>query len=345
MTPTEAGLRRSTAIDVLKGVAIAGVILQHALTPYARHEIYASLHAGLAVPVFVLLTGLNLSRSWSRDSGQNLRASYSSRYLERRLGRLVPPFIVAWLAALMLGGLLDRLAISPQMLVGSFPMPGPGDYYIPVLFQVVLLTPLIAWTMSRRPALMLVVCFAIDAAFELAATRVQPLWSFLSTGGHFRYDVIGLRYLGVLALGIWLGLRARRARELWWIWPFAVLSIAYLLLEQTHWTEQWLGLPPGFERRTNLLAVGLAAAWVLLGLATLDRLWARLAAPVAELGRASYHVYLVQIVWFGVFPEESWPRFALALVACSLIGLAFYRLLPGGLPARRRRSVERPAVS
>ena len=52
------------------------------------------------------------------------------------------------------------------------------------------------------------------------------------------------------------------------------------------------------------------------------------------LGRASYHVFLTQIVWFGAVPEQSLGRFAAALAIVIAIGVVFYRLVPGRWPIR-----------
>lgn len=276
-----------------------------------------------------MVTAMNLSGSLERGGGSRVAELYGRGYLPRRLGRLVPPLAVAWVAALLLAVALGRMALGPQVLLGSFPLPGPGDYYIPVIFQVVALLPLIVWGFRRRPIATVVLLFAADAAFEIAATRV-PSWqgSFASGQHPFPYDVWALRYFGAIALGLWLsrsaGLTARRNL---WILGAAAISLGYLV-----WEHQSPGFPlfsPGFERRTNFLAVGLAAALVMAALRWLPSAPRGPLRVVEELGRASYHIYLVQIVWFGVWPEQSLARFLLAVVGTSLAGIAFMRLVPG----------------
>jgi peptidoglycan/LPS O-acetylase OafA/YrhL len=93
-----------------------------------------------------------------------------------------------------------------------------------------------------------------------------------------------------------------------------------------------LGLGPGFERRTNFLVACYPALLVALGMRWLPASAPRLLQPAVTLGRASYHVYLVQIVWFGALPDQSLGRFVTALAAVVAIGLVFYRLVPGRWP-------------
>jgi peptidoglycan/LPS O-acetylase OafA/YrhL len=334
---------RSEAIDVLKGIAIIGVLLQHALAPEELRSIFTAFHLGLAVPVFVLLTGMNLTGSLQRTGSTSLGQIYTRVYVGRRVGRLLPPLVVAWGASLVLGIALGRLAMSPQLALLSFPMPGPGDYYIPVLLQMVLVTPVVFWAMSKRPGLTIAICFGLDIGFEFIANHVDAATSILGGNSRFRYDVVGLRYFGVLAIGVWIGVRSAEAsRRATWLWVLAVLGVVYLLVERAHGQELWLGMNPGFERRTTVAIAGLAAVWALAGMRVLNGVPRSLRAPLVVIGIASYHVYLVQIVWFGVFPQTSWLRFAVAVVCCCAIGVAFHWALPGGVPdgLRRRHRAE-----
>ena len=60
-----------------------------------------------------------------------------------------------------------------------------------------------------------------------------------------------------------------------------------------------------------------------------------------RLGIASYEVFLVQIVWFGVLPERD-VRYLADVVVCGLLGWALHRVLTpraghqAPAPGRRR---------
>src|SRR4051812_10009720 len=163
------GATRFDQVDLLKALAIAAVVSQHGLPFTDRLETYGSLWTDQAVPVFVVLTGLLLARF--RTVGPlPWRGVGASQYLRRRFARLLIPFGVTWVAALAVGVLIGSIYFGLLTLLGALPIVGPGNYYIPVAIQLVLLTPVVAWACRRWAGPTLVVCLAINVAFEL-------LWS------------------------------------------------------------------------------------------------------------------------------------------------------------------------
>jgi O-antigen/teichoic acid export membrane protein/peptidoglycan/LPS O-acetylase OafA/YrhL len=337
--------QRLDQVDLMKALAVLGVLVQHGLTPGTRRDMLSSLHADQAVPVFVVLTGLLLSR---RVPGR--------AYLGRRLARLLVPFAVIWVAALVAGVLAGSVYLGAQTPLGALPVTGPGNYYVPVALQLALLVPFVTWAYRRAPRATLVACLAADAAFELAWANVGAIERTLGSASEFVYDASALRYLFALALGIWLadGTPPGRHRSRL-LWLGVAVAVAYLVLEQA----LGAGFPlfePGFERRTNFIVACFPALLVALGLRWLPAAAPRALAPAAQIGRASYHVFLVQIVWFGLLPAQSAPRFVAGLAASIALGLVFHRLVPGswtparaGLPSRgagpRAVDLQRPLVA
>lgn len=59
-------MERSLQIDILKGLAIIGVLLQHMLSDMFFHDSYAAFHIKQAVPIFVILMSYNLGLSFKR---------------------------------------------------------------------------------------------------------------------------------------------------------------------------------------------------------------------------------------------------------------------------------------
>jgi peptidoglycan/LPS O-acetylase OafA/YrhL len=322
------GTTRFDQVDLLKALAIVAVVSQHGLPFPDRLDTYGSLWTDQAVPVFVVLTGLLLAR-FRMVGPLPWRGVGASQYLRRRFARLLIPFGVTWVAALAVGVLIGSIYFGILTLLGALPIVGPGNYYIPVAIQLVLLTPVVAWACRRWAGPTLVVCLAVNILFEL-------LWSqagFAHRGGsEFVYDAISLRYLFLLALGVWLTVAAPKTwRDLRWLILGAAVAVVYLLIEHGR-TDMLLGFGPGFERRTNFLVACYPALLVALGMRWLPASAPRLLQPAVTLGRASYHVYLVQIVWFGALPDQSLGRFVTALAAVVAIGLVFYRLVPGRWP-------------
>lgn len=326
-----AGGRRFDQIDLLKALAIVAVVSQHGLPFSERLDSYGSLWTDQAVPVFIVLTGLLLAR-FDKVGPLPWRGLDAPGYLKRRAARLLVPFSVTWVAALAVGLLVvGSIYLGALTLLGALPVVGPGNYYIPVAVQLVLLTPAVAWAMRRWVGPTLVVCLALNVGFELVWTRAGLVHGGSSA---FVYDAISLRYLFLLALGVWLAVAAPRTwRDLRWLLVGAAVAVAYLLVEHGH-TGALLGFAPGFERRTNFIAACYPVLLVALGLRWLPASAPRALKPAVTLGRASYHVFLTQIVWFGAVPEQSLGRFAAALAIVIAIGVVFYRLIPGRWPIR-----------
>jgi peptidoglycan/LPS O-acetylase OafA/YrhL len=311
-------------IDLLKGVAMLGVIALHALTSDELHDAWGPLHFGQAVPIFLVLMALNAAGSLRRRGpGASLGGLLTRDYLAGRARRLLVPFAVVWVAALVLGAIEDDLDFGPTTFVGVLPLTGPGNYFVTIAFEFVLVFPLVYWAFRRAPVATIAACFALDAAFELIAPHVFE-------GAYpFAYDAAILRYLGQIALGLWIaehtGLTDRRNR---WVLVLAAGSLAYLVAErESPAAFDWLR--QDFGTTTNFLAAPYAAALVLLGLRLLpERAGSPPVRALAAIGRASWHIFLVQIVWFALVDARGADSYALHAAGSCAIGYALYRYIP-----------------
>jgi peptidoglycan/LPS O-acetylase OafA/YrhL len=332
--------RRLDSIDILKALAIAGVIVQHGLPGADRREIFEALHLGQAVPVFIILTGVNLAMAAARRGHRTLGELASRSYVQSRLARLLGPLAVLWIVSLAVGLLEHDLYLGLLTPFGALPFHGPGNYYIPIAFEFVALFPFAYWAFVRWPRATLVAFVVVDAGFEVLANHVLHTQTRVSPGAaSYLYDVCGLRYLAVFALGLWLSVDAGlTARRNGWVLAAGAAGAVYVVLEDLRWRTFPL-FEPGFERRTNVLAAGYAACLVMVGLRFLPALaggrWSR---GLAAVGRASYHIFLVQILWFGLFPDLSVAATLIALAVCIPAGIAYQRLVPGGVVGRRVRA-------
>ena len=105
---------RIGAIDGLRAVAIAGVVLYH-LRP-------SPLPGGfLGVTVFLVITGYLATRSVERRIARGGAFSYG-RYLAGRLARLLPPVLAA-IALTALGTYLSSPGLLPKVQAASTQTP------------------------------------------------------------------------------------------------------------------------------------------------------------------------------------------------------------------------------
>ncbi len=334
---------RSQAIDLIKGIAIVAVICLHTLSPGALDAIGAQFYLWQAVPVFVFLMGLNATSSLRRRGGRTMRELYSRDYLAGRFDRVYVPFLIAFLVTLALALLTQTphssaIKLPAELLVGLFPIDGPGNYYVTLLFQFVLLFPLVFWGLRRRPRLTLAACLAIELGFEVLGP-----WLGLYSTHTYLFSSCILRFIFLVALGGWFaGVPAASALRQRWLWCGGLLSVAYLALVQAD--PAALSFAGIAQPGGDVLAAFYPACLVLLGLALLPATGGGLPLRgVGELGRASYHIFLLQIAWFGfglIAAHSVWALLGNLAVTLSA-GVAFYELMAIRSSARTYRT--RPA--
>lgn len=328
-----------TQVDILKGLAIIAVILMHTYNRDFLSAIGAPFYLFQAVPVFILLAAFNNAYSLASRKETTLARCYDLSVLFRRLKRLMIPYVIIWIIQLLivfwiLGSLLDISVQNPNhffytgidtlfnFLTGAS---GPGNYFIPLIVQVILLVPLLYWLALRSPALMLVVAFIADLVLEyLSLLSDMPSWL---------YGPSITPFIFMAALGVWLVFRERVVTP--WILIGGLLSALYIAAVSYFNFQFWMFRTDTFFHHE--FAFFWTLLLVVLGFQYLpSRPTNRVVGMVTELGKASWHIFLVQMTWFFFLGYAYTPGtgstsslFILALVyliPCLLIGYGFYRL-------------------
>lgn len=318
--------RHIAQIDILKGLAILGVMAQHAFAPAFLYRAWDMLYLVPAVPIFFVLMGLNASRSLSKVTPITLRRLYTPRYFRERVDRLLVPFLLLWPIAAVVAAAFGEFHVGPLVLIGVYPSTGgPGTYFVTILFEFALIFPFLFWCLVRAPLLTSAVVIAVDVGFNVLAPHVGVLTA--TSAGHYLYDASIPKYAIVIVAGFWLSRVAVDRGLVVRLTPVALAGVAYLiLLHQDPQAFTWL--INSFSRPTNFLSAGYAVWLTCLGLVFLpsqaDSMMSRV---LVRLGRASYHIFLVQIVWFSAARDHSWYVAVLGIGACSVLGYLYFVLL------------------
>jgi peptidoglycan/LPS O-acetylase OafA/YrhL len=323
---------RSVSLDVLKALAIVGVIAQHAIPQGDLASVAASVWVRQAVTVFVVLMGFNAARSIMRRGDAPLRELADRDYWVGRLWRLGVPVLVFAVVSTAVGLARGGIVLGPTVLAGQLPYTGPGNYFVTLVLTFAVVFPLLFVLFRARPVATVIGCFAVAIAFEAAASQVS---TFRDAQAPFLYIAALPRYLGAVAVGMWLASDPHPLhRRNLWIWIGAPVGLVYL-----GWLDaarpDFTSVGPAF-----LATAAPAACWagliVALGLLVpVGPRAARALAPVALVGQASFHIFLVQMLVFRLTPGPGAGTFLAALAISCVIGVAFYRVLPAGPPARR----------
>ena len=313
-------------IDVAKGLAIISVILLHSLELGFRQSAYAAFHIGQAVPLFMIMMGLNLGLA---SAGRQLHFSglYTRLYFERRVDRLLVPLLLVYVASFLAGVLWlwikdqNKIDFNCYSLIGLLPVSGPGNYFVTLVLQSILLLPLIGYFFQRRPVPTVIFLVVAEVLFLLLGNTIS-----LFDQNNYLYSSALPRYFSAIALGLILSRLVTRPLKAAILVPALLLagaSAAYLF-EVVYQGVQVPGIRADWDAQ-NLLAFGYAAFVLLLLFKVLPRHSNKKVLKfLAELGKASYHIFLVQVVYFGlvVLPQD---QVLLNLACCLLLGYLFYK--------------------
>ncbi len=301
--PQRQNKERETFIDGIKGLAIVGVVVIHALTFYPQ---YAFLNTWLwaALAFFVLASGYVLHL-------QHAAALSLRDYSLKMLRRLVLPYVLLSILFLILQGTSLR-AIPAGLLFGR----ANGNYYfIPILLQLYVVYPLLR---RYKAQVLSVVGFVLAYVFSLyfwnfhfQASLVQwnaNEWSLIFAGRYFFYFLLGMYFSQFTARTLpWRS-------TLGWVGAYAIVSVGMSLW--LGWTYQTLLYPVAF----------------FLFLALLFPITERLWRPLVVLGPHTLLIYLLhsKVVynWGGpwiVHVMPSWTGLLLLTLLATLLPFLFSR--------------------
>lgn len=297
MKQTDQRHERWYIVDMLKGAAAICVILSHVqLTEAQRRILLAPFWMWMAVPVFMVLSGFNFAASLEKMQ-QRSEEWFERPFFMRKLTRFLYPFFIAEVVEVcwMLHLKVPLQSIMHSVLSGGC---GPGGYYNSMLFQLLIIFPLLYAAMQHRQQ-MLWGFILLNLGYELICSLLKVSDAF--------YRLCIFRYIGALAVGIALwqhrDMLMEKSRENRSLLPEMMTLIGILFLYATCYG--------GYQRvlflkwhNTSLYSIPLALGIICLALRRethMSSFVLKLSAPLRYLGQASYHVFLVQMIYFD-FP-------------------------------------------
>lgn len=315
-TSTGAGsASRLGQIDILKGLAAIAVVATHSYTAEQLVKGWTVFHIWQAVPVFIVVLGLTSSLSFGRRASDS--ASGLPAYVRRRAVRILGPFTLAWILAAFIGRHAGRMNVGLETLALRLPYGGPGNYFVPVVIVLLLIAPFFYAWYRRAPTATVVGAFALDLLFEIWAGSM-----LLFSQHPYVYSIVFARYLAAFALGFFIADGRITDGKKWLVLGVgAVASVSYLAfgnvgLVDTPFVEAW--------RTQNVLAVFYPALLVMIGLQLLPREpsgW--LAVALASVGKASYHIFLMQMLFFVLVGQGKSGLLIVSIVFCVFSGIGF----------------------
>jgi peptidoglycan/LPS O-acetylase OafA/YrhL len=320
--------KRQPFLDVLKGCCILFVVITHfSWSKGERLRYLFPFWIGMAVPVFLIISGYVYTLSYQRAGVQTLKEAYQGKQLKKKLWRYTKPFAWAFLMELVIYFVLGkhpRWLSHPLTVITTFFTggKGPGSYYYPLLLQLVFVFPLVYVVIKKYAEKGLLFCGLANLAYEVLQR---------TTGmSKEMYRLLLFRYLLLLAAGCYLAIykqwRGKKvipyltcAAGVAFLWAFCYFGYQPRIV--THWTKT------SFVACLYIIPVALG----------LMRRFPQIGFPPLELlGEASYHIFLIQMIWYHFFSDQmgealnNRPLHLLVNIAiCVTGGLIFYYLETG----------------
>ena len=310
--------KRNHTIDLLKGFAIILVVITHySWADSHRQSPVFPYIINMAIPIFMIITGYVYSLSLSTRYKGNIVQAYRGDLLLKRIVRYTLPVIVVIVWELVDPNITTAstpLDILRWMIVGTS---GKGNYYFPVMIQMIFVFPLIWLVIDTKKEKGLWYCFAANAVYELLA------WAYMLSTPCYR--LLCFRYIFLVSAGVY----AFKNHKLnGFLSTVITVTGALFISSVCYW-----GYVPLIVNRdwatTNFISsmfVVPSIIWVLQNVRMRF-------LPLEIIGRASYHIFLVQMVFYLAYSPKikgiaaTWQEdFLLSVFICLCIGIMFYYL-------------------
>jgi hypothetical protein len=261
---------------------------------------YSALSTQQVIPLFIIIMSFNLSLAFHRRGYSKLKNFYSLTEIKKKFRRYFLPYIIIFFISLILGLIFflitnrQILFVNLKLLMGYLPINGPGAYFIPLILQMVLLFPLLYIFYNYDRNLCLSVAFFLAFLCEIVNNfGNNPIW----------YDDSLIRFFPHIILGIWISnlYLASQLKNKYFI-LFGIFSGFYLIFI-SQFENGVLGIIHfrPYTASQNLLGCGWSALILIIGLLYLPNIKNIITKTLAIIGKASYHIFLIQIVYFGIF--------------------------------------------
>lgn len=308
---------RNNLLDILKGVCIIFVIVTH--FRWEEHERLKYLFPywiDMAVPIFMIISGYVYSKSYDRKNICTFSMVYSVQNIMKTFIRYTVPFSTAVsLEMLWMLRCNESFDVIPFIVKGGG---GSGSYYYPIMIQFMFLFPVIYFLVKRQGLYGFIICGIINIVYEILQTSYGM--------SDECYRLLVFRYILVISYGCYLALKEPEAPAIRTIWKVSsFLTGLIFITAYCYWNyspfiiTKWAG--------TSWLAC-LYVLPIFSFILTKVKIKCGL---VETIGKASFNIFLVQMVYFWRFVEIAYTlinsrmiQLVFSIVFCIFAGVIFY---------------------
>ncbi len=279
---------RNRTIDILKSFCMLFVVITHChFSATQRNNFLFDFWVGMAVPIFILISGYVYSNAFKKRQVESLKDAYTKRYIFSKLNRFLVPYIIIFLVEIILLIILKRnlsvLYVLKLFFRGGV---GPGSYYVPIMVQFIFLFPLL-YMLSKKmnnKYLFLLVMFVLNLLFEIFKTLISMPSS--------TYRLLIFRYIFLIGLGIFCFSNKveKNAQNIFLSCCLSALGIFFIV-----WTTYLGHTVMFFEYWTS---TSMLASLYLVPIIFLIQNVNKGNKFFQYISNATFHIYLIQVVYF-----------------------------------------------
>ena len=269
----------------------------------------------MAVPVFMIISGYVNALSYQRKEIKTLQDAYEYKEIISKLIRYSMPLLMAFLFEVFLYTIKGIKIEIGSILTGGI---GPGSFYYPVMIQFVFIYPLIYFAIKKYDMRGLLSCGIANLVFETAKTL------YGMPTGEYRFMV--LRYILLIASGCYLAMGKQEVKK-----PFLVISV--LIGAFWQYAVYYLDYKPLIINKAWATTSCIAALFI-IPICTCffksERMMKIRCGLLELLGRASFNIFLTQMVYFigakAIYKVVSNELLVnlLNIAICCITGTIFY---------------------
>lgn len=317
---SEVKKQRIEFLDYLKAICVLMVIITHYNWTDKTSPVFTML-INMAVPVFMIISGYNFAMSNRKKAEGKLSKMYAWTMLKPKLIRFLVPFFMICLIEIVLLYIEGRdINLGRIFLLGAY---GPGSYYVPIMMQLLVIFPIIYILVERNAKMGIMLTGAANLLFEIAVKLFEM--------DKYYYRLCIGRYLLLIAFGCYLYLypehRVKRSHMI----AMFLMGFAYIVAVF------------GFDKHFRLFGywktTAMPIAFYIFPLVILlfrkfyhSKISGLLGQLFTWMGKASYHIFLAQMVYYhfelgGSIMHAAWYIAVPFNILISVpAGLAFYEL-------------------
>ena len=298
-------MKRTISLDILKAILSLFVVFTHShyATSISDSSIFPYL-IDMAVPCFIIMTSFFCAVSI--DEG---------RYdIKTKIKNIALPFVFIVLFETVFR-VFQGLSIKHIISTFIFGEWGDGGYYPYILLQLYILFPMLYKGIKKYKFIGICVFCIIDILFELLTSLKH-----IPTSIH---RILIIRYLGMLCSGILIHMYIKTI-NIKKILCLLCCGIVIVYINNTFLKQSVFK----YWNTTSLPVALYASAIILIFLKINDIIQKnKIIYYVSQFGRASYFVFIVQIIYYWLFRHLfgfSEPVFLISMLICSTLGYVYY---------------------